>query len=66
MSIKMRIIHPHKTETYRVGYDDSCLVLSSGGNKYNRKVWISKSMCHWISRWIKRIEKRRPHAKKRR
>lgn len=46
--LKMKEIHPHKTETYRIGFDDHCLVISSGSRKESPKVYLSKSMCQWI------------------
>lgn len=47
--MKTRIIHPHKTESYRVGYDDHCLVVSEGSNNKNdKKVYLSRSMIEWL------------------
>jgi hypothetical protein len=53
--IKMKVIHPHKDESYRVGYDDHCLVVSSGEKREAPKVWISKSMAKWIAEHIEDI-----------
>lgn len=52
--MKMRTIHPHKTETYQVAIDDGCLVVRSGSNPKSPKVYLSKSMCKWIGENAKR------------
>jgi len=47
--IKTKIIHPIPTETYRIGYDDGCVVVSSGSNSKNDKfIYLSKSMIEWL------------------
>ena len=38
---------PNNFETYMVGVDDKCLVISSG-KKNSPKIWLSKMMCEWI------------------
>jgi len=47
--IRMRKIHPHRDETYRYGFDDGDLVVSSGGESKAPKVWLSESMVRWIA-----------------
>lgn len=47
--VEMQVIHPHKDETYRIGFDDKCLVVSSGSEEDSPKVWISESMLDWIA-----------------
>ena len=44
-----------KTETYRYTKDDGCLVVSSGDKTDAPKVWLSKSMCKWISDNYKKV-----------
>ena len=43
--MRYKKIHPHKNETYRIAYDDGCLVVKVNNNP----VWISKSMANWIA-----------------
>jgi len=47
--MKMKEINPHETETYRYSVDDRCLVVSSGSKATAPKIWLSESMCRWIS-----------------
>ena len=55
--IIMKTINPDdkKTETYKYAKDDGCLVISSGKKKDAPKVWLSKSMCDWISKNYNKI-----------
>ena len=48
MSLQMKTINPHPNETYRICFDDGCLVISSGTNLDAPKVWLSKSMLLYI------------------
>ena len=48
MAIEMVTVKPNETETYQVGYDDHCVVISSGSKPGAPKVWISKAMCRWL------------------
>ena len=45
--IEMTEVNPHPTETYSVGVDDHCLVVSSG-DADAPKVWLSGSMLKWL------------------
>ncbi len=47
--MKMKKVNPHPNETYQVGIDDGCLVVSSGSNPASPKVHLSKSMLEWIA-----------------
>ena len=47
--IETKIIHPHPNETYRVGYDDGCVIVSSGSEaKNDKRIYLSKSMVKWL------------------
>ena len=53
MAIGMTEVKPHPTETYCVGLDDHCIVVSSGANpnpteKPSPRVWLSRSMLRWL------------------
>ena len=47
--IKLIKINPHPTETYYVGEDDGCLVVTTMEDGTN-KVWLSPSMVKWINK----------------
>lgn len=34
--------------TYGYGYDDCCLVLRSGSDVNNSKIWLSNKIIEWI------------------
>ena len=49
---KTKIIHPHPNETYRVGYDDGCVIVSSGSEaKNDKRIYLSKSMVEWLYKY---------------
>ena len=64
MSIPLQHVRPRKDESYFVGVDDHCFVLSSthssssnrgvGYGAQAHKIWISKSMVKWLyrNRWM--------------
>ena len=52
--IKMTEVNPKETETYKVALDDHSLVVGAGEAK--TKVWLSESMCKWISENYKHID----------
>lgn len=37
-------------QTYRVGFDDGCIVISSGSEKTDKQVWLSKEMIYWLDK----------------
>jgi hypothetical protein len=47
--IELIKINPHPDETYYVGEDDGCLVVTTREDGAN-KVWLSLSMVRWISK----------------
>lgn len=49
-SIPSVIVHPHRDESYRVGADDHCLVVSSGEKEESPQVHLSENMIDWIGR----------------
>ena len=42
------VVHPVPGETYRVGEDDQCFVVSSGDSERAPKVWLSLAMVQWL------------------
>ena len=62
--MKTKIVHPDimKHETYRVGFDDHCYVVSSGSDTKNeRKVYLSVPMINWL---YKQVEEKPKKTKK--
>jgi hypothetical protein len=47
-TVSMRPIHLYPDETYKIGVDDHCFVVSSGNNPKAPKVWVSGSMVRWL------------------
>lgn len=50
MTIQMKEIHLHKTETYQIGYDDHCVVIARGASSIAPKIWLSKSMLAFLEK----------------
>ena len=46
--IDLKKINPHPDETYYIGVDDHCLVVTTKDKEPRNKVWLSKSMIKWL------------------
>ncbi len=36
-------------QTYRIGFDDNHIVVSSGSEKHDKQVWLSKELIRWLA-----------------
>ena len=48
MGIELKVVHPVASETYRIGFDDGCIVVSAGEQEDAPKVWLSPSMVVYL------------------
>jgi hypothetical protein len=46
--VPAEVVHPVESETYRVGEDDGCIVVSSGESDRAPQVWLSRAMVSWL------------------